>query len=201
MKHLIPIILFISSLKCFGQTKEQFLNSAYKVFVDTSFTKYYLRSESYRLTIRTDHKPRVIMDLSEFISIEIVNELINKSETDTLKLTWDCKALDLANCVENSNGILLNNFVVHTERKWSKKKQKRETDRQINKQKEEHEKKPRQEKVIYRFSRPIYDSKNEYALMSMWVSCGSTCGHGCIYLFKKIDGVWQSVTMTKCKIS
>ena len=69
------------------------------------------------------------------------------------------------------------------------------------KQKEEHEKKPRQEKVIYRFSRPIYDSKNEYALMSMWVSCGSLCGHGCIYLFKKIDGVWQSVTMTNCKLS
>jgi hypothetical protein len=200
MNHLITTIIFISSLHCFGQTKEQFLNSIYKVFVDTTFTKYYLYSDAYRLPIGKYDKSGIIKDFSEIISIETINELLNKSDTDTLRMTWDCKSLDIATCAENSNGILLGNYVVHTERKWSKKKQKRETERQVIEQKEKHNKKPRQERVIYSFSRPIYDSKNEYALISMRMTCGNLCGHGCIYLFKKTNGIWQFATKTNCRL-
>jgi len=199
MKHLITTIIFILSLNCFGQEKELFLNSVYKVFVDTSFTKYYLYSHSNRLQIY--NKRDLTKDLSEFISIETINELLSKAETDTSKLTWDCKSLDMANCSLTSDGILLDYYLVTLKGNWSEKKQKRETGRQLKIQEEKHEKKPRQERVIYSFSRPIYDSKSEYALISMWMICGNTCGHGCIYLFKKANGIWQLVTETNCYLS
>jgi hypothetical protein len=200
MKYLNSTIIFIISLNCFGQTKENFLNSVFKVFVDTSFTKYHLFSDANGLSIGKYDKLVLIKDLSEFISIETINELISKSGTDTLKLTWDCKSLDLANCVENSKGILFDNFVVQTKRR-SKRKQEKEMDKQIVQQNDGFQNKPRQERIMYSFSRPIFDNKNEYAIISMWESCGNTCGQGCIYLFKKNNGVWQSVTTTNCKLS
>ena len=43
--------------------------------------------------------------------------------------------------------------------------------------------------------------KDEYAIISMWEICGNTCGHGCIYLFKKVYGVWQLVSRTNCMLS
>lgn len=201
MKHLITIILFILSLNCLGQTKEQFLNSVHKVIVDTSYTKYFLYSDAYKLQFEGNDKSTITKALSDFIPIETINEFLNLAESDTSKLTWNCDFIDLANCVKNNNAILLDNFVVQTNSKWSKKKQKVETDKQVAKLKEGHQNKAKQEKEIYSFSRPIFDNKNEFAIIGMWVSRGNTNGHGCLYLFKRMKGAWQSVTTINCKQS
>ncbi len=201
MKYRFLILIILSSLNCFGQIKEQFLKSISNVIVDSTFSKYYLFADCYQLLFSNHKKNLIVKDFSEHISIELIDELIGKANKDTVNLTWDCNMLNKANCVITSEGIFLTNYFVGTNGKWSEKKQNRKIDRQIKKQKEKHDKKPLQEKVIYNFSRPIFDNKNETAIIEMRSVCGNTCGFGCIYLFKKKNGIWECITKTYCMLS
>ena len=204
MRHLTFIILIGLTLSCSGQTKESFLNQVFKSYVDTQFTKYYLHSDCQKIIINEFNKTTIVNDLCKHVDKNIVNELVDKSSSDTLKLNWECKKLKLAECRKTSSDILWIGDVITIDRSKSEAQQKKdieEQEKQNRKEKEKYDNKPLQEREIYYFSRPIFDNTRQYAIICMGVTCGSLCGHRCIYLFKNVNGKWTKIAETDCYLS
>lgn len=197
-KTIALLVFCIISHNCNAQNKEQFLNSIFKVFVDSSFTQYHLISEARPIKIY--NLDRSMSELTQFINEEKLNELLSNSKADSLEQTWDCNSLKLANCVSNTDDILLN-LTAEVKGKWSKKKKDKEVKKQVAVQKGEYLKKKSQDRVVFSFSRPIFDENMEYALIVLHSSCGFTCGYQCLYLFQNINGAWAIVTKTDCYLS
>jgi hypothetical protein len=201
MKQIAIVILVLLSLSCLAQTKEDFLNSVYKAKVDSSFTKYYLYSNCHPILLNKYDSINVVKDLSAFAPIKIISELIAKSKIDNGSLAWDCEKLEKANCIKSTSDILPDGYFITSNPKWNASKKRKEEEKQIAKQKGAFKQRSKQEKIIYSFSRPIFDEKIEYALIEMWSYCGNTCAQGCIVLFMRKANHWQKVANTSCKFT
>lgn len=84
---------------CIAQTpelKEQFINSVYQTFVDSSFTQYYLTDDCSRLWLSS---PKIKDDFAPFCPDSIFQKIFLKSETDTLTETWQCHNLKNSKCI------------------------------------------------------------------------------------------------------
>ena len=205
MKILIYILLIFISFPTFGQniSKEAFINEIHLSFVDSSSSSYYLSEKCSNLHIGRYDTSRLIDGFREYITDYVLAQLIQKAISDTSKQMWNSDLLIKAQCIDDrtADTILKSYFTATTKSKWSKRKQ----DRIVNKQVEEQRKKwkslPIQERTVYYFSRPIFDDNNQFAIISLWSSCGSTCGYGCIFLFKFINQRWVYLAKSNCKMS
>jgi hypothetical protein len=196
MRHYIILWFLLVLTSSHAQTldKESFVNQIYKTLVDTSFPYYQLSNDAFKLT-KND------IDLSTHLFPDLnLNEIIKNYSVDTLQQFWDTKRLTKAKEVDkDSIGILTGTTLrIYSLNSWSKRRKRKEEQKQIRQQNEQREKMPLYDKRVYFFSRPVFDNKKEYAIISMSYGCGLTCGHGCTYIFRRINEQWTLVFTPSC---
>ncbi len=199
------MVLLFSTL-CFAQDKvsdEEFLNSVYSTSVDTSLKYYYLFEEKTKLYIHRYDIKEVKAEFSKFAPAAIVNEMLQNAIVDTLSEKWNCQNLEDTKCIdqESNDSLIKSPYFIDIDSKWSKRRQKKEEEKQLEKQQLERRNRPKEERGVYYISRPIFNQENNLAIISIWYSCGWTCGDGCVYLFKYKNGTWIKLAEADCKMS
>jgi len=195
MRTIFLLLFALSFLgKSSAQTShEALINDIYSSFVDSSYTAYFLYEECSSLHQQAKQKEN-FESFKSFISDDILSQLLDKATKDTLPMQWDCSGIDKAKCINKSTnkGILVVQLSSYPNKKARKKIEKE--NRQINK-------KPEYERRLYSFSRPILDDNNEYALIEMKCTYGSSYYDNyfkCIFLLKNTDGEWSVHAKTDC---
>jgi hypothetical protein len=205
MRYFIIILSVCFSTRSISQNsyKENFLNAIYKVAVDTTFPYYILSEEADPFNkYREDD---IIKNLHHILPDSVIRQLFTNSSIDTLFETWDCNKLSKVQCVPEDSieqivGPSLLKFTAPSvyENPTSKS---HKAKKQLRHEAEQWEKTPLYKKSVYHFSRPVFDNKKEYAMISMSYECGMLCGFGCKYFFKLIDAKWTLITTMQCWIS
>jgi hypothetical protein len=202
MKVFFTILFTVFTLNFFAQIdyKEKFLNEISNEFVDKSFPYYCLSLDRFYIELDNFSIKPMQTDFKTFISDSTLKSIINQYKTDTLTEQWDCKKITKAKCVDvnyENNDLM----IISMDYRWSEKKKKKEEIRQTKKYKRKQNKKPKWDKQIFYFSRPLFSSNKEFAIVSVWINSGPMNGSGCIYFFKKINGKWMKLAQTKCMMS
>lgn len=99
-KKLLIALCFLTT-NCIAQTtepKEQFINSVYLTFVDSSFTQYYLTDNCSKLILSS---AKIKVDFAHFCPDSIFQQIYLKSEVDTLTETWQCNNLTKSKCISS----------------------------------------------------------------------------------------------------
>jgi hypothetical protein len=200
---------FILTTNSFAQTtdtKEQFFNSVYKIFVDSSFSTFYLSNELSRLYIDKYNQEQVRIDFGKFIPDSLLKQIIWKSSRDTITQKWQCNNLtEKARCISSDSISKITGesttYTIIIKEKWTERKKEKEKEKQINKQQKERVIKPMKDRILYFFSRPIFSDDQRFVIIAIGYGCGSLCGHGCTYLFEKVNGKWKKIAETSCWVS
>lgn len=194
----IPNILTVNA-----QDKEAFVNEVFRNFVASSFSYYYLDSSADNINFyRIHYREQIKKSILRIVPEEYLNDIFMKMEMDTNLLYWDYNLLKNARKALNEDDILqLFTTVRYSKNYRSKRKREKIAVKQIEYQRKVHNAKPIQERQIYHFSRPIFSKDDQYAIINFSVVCGSTCGGGCLYVFKKISGKWLFVEKFLCFVS
>ncbi|HEX8548506.1 MAG TPA: hypothetical protein VF691_16205 [Cytophagaceae bacterium] len=198
--YLCTFLLTFSCIAQTKETKEDFINAIHKTFVDSSFNNYLLFEESSAIPLDRNGIARLHKELSQYIPDSTLQHLIDKAFSDTLAQKWDCTLINSARCIssDSTHHLLSGVFGVKINPKWSKRRNRRESAKQLKIQREEFYGRTAQERQVYYFSRPIFDNTNEYAIISMSYVCGNLCAYGCTFLFQKIKGEWRKVAKARC---
>jgi hypothetical protein len=125
--------------------------------------------------------PRLKKELGKLDTLRIA-QIVKNAEIDTLELKWDCNGLNLARCVNEDSmhdAVFDCCYLVH-------KKSKKRAEYILNNKSPE-------ERVLYIFSRPIFDNNEDYAIIYFEEFCGALCASGCIDVFNKINGHWIKI--------
>ncbi len=194
MKKLVYILPLILSLNCFGQgeTKEGFVNEVYRTFVMKDGA-YYL----YKKGVMIDKED--IRNLKNYfagkVSDTTLREIAKNSRRSKRNYRWDFKTLTNAVIVNKDSAEILALFSEEI-----KLRKGRDADKKNGYTKRMMERRVAISGVYY-FSAPVFDKKNEYAILYMWFHCGRLCDHGGLYLFRKINGKWENIACGGCWIS
>jgi hypothetical protein len=183
--------------------KELFINEIYKYFVDTNFTKYYLSFNCSKLHLDKGSIEQQVLDFDGMIPKDNLQQIINNSSTDPILQKWDCHFLIKAQCVDSDTACKITrcSLVYTVQSNWSKRRKQKEIQKQIEKRVDQIARIPLEDKSIYYFGRPIFDNTGDFAIIDMAYGCGNLCGHGCTFLFKRIDSKWKLVAKSNCRTS
>ena len=195
MRKYTTILLLIFSTPIFCQSidKETFINQVYQKLVDTSFPYYLLAEHAYKLN---SNNLIFIRKIPDSIKIEMEQNYLR----DTLSHFWKYEQLEKAKRVEkDSIGIITGSTLrIYSLNSWSKRRKKREEKKQLDAQYENRERMPIYDKRVYFFSNPVFDNKQQFAIIHMSYGCGLTCGYGCTYLFELIEAKWTLILTGTC---
>jgi hypothetical protein len=191
MKKILQIIAFLISTQCCGQDiikKEIFLNDVYQNYVDVNFTQYYLANQAYRYCYSYQDTFNIKSEFGRILPKKILQQLITNAWNDTLTENWDCSSLSKAICIsEDSASEILKGPCPIIYAKWSKRKKEKVIKRQELAFRKQWNRIAPEKRVVFYFTKPIFDSSFQYALIR--VSESETCS----YLFKNENGIWLQI--------
>jgi hypothetical protein len=201
MKKLLMLIL-ICQLNCFGQieTKEDFINQIFPT-VYAAHKFYYLFDKAMSISFKDTNELYLLRNvLNEKIDSNTINELYKNAKRDNTDTFWNFSKLSIARPFNNDSIKITTLFkhIVIVKREWNESRIARQERKQLKRQESKIKKAGGS---LFYFSSPVFDDLRQYALISLSHYCGSLCGGGCLYLFKKINGKWEKIGETHCWIS
>ncbi|MGZ5302672.1 MAG: hypothetical protein ACXWDO_01025, partial [Bacteroidia bacterium] len=146
-----------------------------------------MRNLSYLIETDLDH---IRNENKNVIPDSVFSQMLISAKTDTIPYKWNCSKLTNVKCLGTNaidTMIYVNLFEFTTQKPkkyWSKRKLERKEKEQIKIHNAESENRPKQERTVYYFTKPIYSSDNQYAIMSFRDACGWLCGSSVVFLFK-----------------
>lgn len=182
------------------ETKEDFVNQIFPtVYAEHKF--YYLFDRAVNINFNdTDELHSLRNGLKEKIQSNTIAELYKNAKRINTDTIWNFSKLSVAKPFNNDSIKItsLFNYIVIVKKEWSESRIARQERKQLKRQKSEIK---RVGGALFYFSYPVFDDFRQYALISLSNHCGSLCGSGCLYLFKKIAGKWEKIGETHCWIS
>ena len=194
MKVLI-LVLILYCPSTFAQSpqisKEEFVNEIFNKVADSNFSKYYLLDKAYPCNFkRYNYDEWAKYGLKNDVSINVLNELSEKSYLDSTHNSWIQGKLSKAICIADNEADTILNPVLelqHNKQITGRKKRKA-----IKKQLEVWAKKPEEEKFVFCISKPEFTDDFQYAVINVVYRCDDkACGMGATYVFKRIDNNWE----------
>jgi hypothetical protein len=201
MRRFIIILTLFFSTGSFGQQfdKETFVNEVFKVVIDTTFPYYKLSKQAQCLY---KNAPQDLTALRKILPDTIIIQVLKNGSLDTTEQFWDCDKLIRSRCTEyDSMGFQTNADLLKVLSLVTIKRNETKKEKKLPQHAGQAVQKPIYDQRLYSFSRPIFDNKKEYAVISMSYVCGMMCGHGCTYIFKKAYNIWTLIARVGCWIS
>ena len=190
-QFIIILFLFISgNLIAQHGDKESFVNEVYKLVIKSNIPYFKLSKEAHPIHNDIFNE---FSGLKGVLPDTITSQILNNNSFDTIKQFWDCQKLTQADCVEEDSIGIITGTDIRTNSLQSQK--------QLHRYYRHRSKMPWYDKTVYFFSKPIYDDRKEYAVISMSYTCGRLCGYGCMYVFKKNNNDWTLIAKLNCWIS
>jgi hypothetical protein len=176
--RILFIAFIILAPGCYAQipeTREQFVNAVRHVIVNNPDAGYYLLHDCRPLSLHgSDVVPGRALNSGKFLPDSVIYQLNTYAASDTSAATWNCGALVHVRCISRDSI----RFIIDPANGLRG-----------------------QDHTVYTFSRPVFDNKREYAMIRMSYICGNLCGKGCLYIFKKENGIWRYLAESDCWIS
>jgi hypothetical protein len=172
-------------------TREAFVNEIFNQVADSSLSKYYLLKQSIPCSFkRYDFDEWMKYGLKEMITIDILNELAEKSYRDTARVLWDQQNLARAICIQDQDARkILNPLLSLENNKELSASQKR---RAIRKRWKAWNRKPLDEKLVFCFSKPEFTADYQFAVIDVSFKCDDkACGMGATYIFRRNGQSWK----------
>jgi hypothetical protein len=201
IKYVSVLMMFMVSLKVTGQVvpKETIVDEVYRNFIDSTFTSYYVLETCEKFKLSSDDWNNIRTRLRYVVPANSLDEIIAKSQVDTLPLKWTQPAL--ANVIKCASPVEASNIIGRQFSDTSKL-----TKKEIEDQKKTWTALPRFKKTVYIFSRPIFDKKGQFAFIKMGSQEGIITPSGgwsveyrsCIFLLKSIKGHWRLIQKINC---
>lgn len=191
-------LMFLCSLKAVGQVtpKEAVVNEIYRGFVDTTFVYYYLNTNCLALGIDKNGWNSIKEHFANSIPDSSFAQIVARASTDTMRLNWNIPILAHVRGVDTAEtSVMLLNQNTGGKLELNKIQKKEMED-----QKKNWPAKPKQDKTVYFFSRPVFDAKQQYALINLkWKMTNVTpSGYSiefksCVCLLKNVSDHWRLV--------
>jgi hypothetical protein len=171
--------------------KEAFLNEILPLVVDSSFTCYYMGADAGRCEfVKYNIDEWEKYGLEEQISIVTLNELSEKCYRDSIPSTWQQDSLLKADCIDGQTAWLIMHPTARLTSETPGRGPARKAYRQLRR---EWAKQPRQEHMVYWFSKPEFTDDGQYAVMTAYNDCGNGCASSFIYLFRHGAAGWKRI--------
>jgi len=191
---LLWVILATSYGEMSGQTKansgEAFINEIFNKVADSTLSRYYLLSTSVPCSFkRFDFDEWMKYGLKEKVPFEILNELAKNAFLDKTTSQWDQSKLLKAICIPGDQAKAILSCCPapgdgHPPA-WQPGK------KALLSQKKAWEEKPREERMVFCFSKPAFTADSRYAVIDVAFRCDDkACGMGSTYIFRREGQEW-----------
>jgi hypothetical protein len=187
---------------------EEFVNAIFQTVVDSSFSKYYLSEQAAPCSfVKFDYDEWVKYALRETVTMEVLNELAERSYNDRKPMSWRKERLGKAVCInEKKIDSILDPALdlrkdgtpaVSGAGAMTDKERQRADIRQkkfIHKQFIKWSQLPPEQRTVFFFSRPLFTGDGQYAIIDLDYRCDAQqCGAGSICLFHRQGTGWKLI--------
>jgi hypothetical protein len=174
-------------------SREEFVNQVFHVFVDSSFSAYYLSADAAPCSfVKYNYDEWIKYALQEDVPIYLLNELAGKAYDDRRPGRWRQDSLAKARCIDEEQiGPRLDPaFGLRSDTSMGDRKRQRA----IRRRYAAWNRLPAEQRTVFYFSRPAFTDDGQYAVLDMSYRCDNRqCGEGSTCLFRRMDSGWKLI--------
>jgi hypothetical protein len=167
-------------------SREEFVDSIFHTVVDSNFSKYYLSEQAAPCSfVKFNYDEWVKYALRETVTMDIMNELAERSYYDRKSLLWRPERLPGAVCINEKkiDSILDPALGIRGEGKKA-----------IHQRFVKWSQLPPEQRTVFYFSRPLFTKDGQYAIIDLDYRCDAQqCGARSTCLFRSEGTGWKLI--------